>query len=449
MVQSMPALTTLKRLIAGSSLGSPRDAYWAGLAFFLVFAGCEIVFILTLHRLKRSAGLFNLGCAGTLLGVSGLVWTGSLVLTPVLGLMVLWERGKRLLGLGIVILGVAIPIAASLAHNYILSREVVPVTASFGVNLFIGNNPASDGMDPFKLGEGDKTRIDADRLGLASKQRSDFFRNQAVRFVTDQPGKWLRLLARKGILSVTRFEIDNNADISERRRAWDSPFLPLIGFGVVFPLAVLGMLRIPVQKRSAYMLVLGYVSVLILSVFFFACERFRLPGVVFLIPLAAWGLTALLDDVRRRAGYRMVTGLALIALAAVVSNVDWLDVSDLEFASITVNKAHVQRVSGNRDRAKELALAALQVEPENAGAFFQLGAIEESSNEIHRAIEYYVESLKRDPFYLASYAGARRILESRKVSPAYLDRFVSQVIRGEDSSGTEAQILAAVAARLD
>jgi 4-amino-4-deoxy-L-arabinose transferase-like glycosyltransferase len=447
-VFAVPAVTSLPALVAGTALALPGRAYWAALAFFLVFAVLECLFVLALGPRRRPGTLLNLGCAGSLIGVSGLVWGGTLVLAPILGAMLLVEHGRRRARLAVFLLGLAIPMAAGLAHNYTVSREPVPLTTSFGVNLFIGNNPAGDGMDPFKLGPGDSTRIEADRLALTGMRRSHFFRDQAFRFISGEPARWLRLIGRKAVLSIGRIQIDNNADISERRHAWRYLFLPLVNFGMIFPFAAVGTMHILLRDRKALVLPLGYLGFLVVGLLLFVCERFRLPGIALLIPVAAYGLVGLADGIRGRARPGICVSAAVFAIAAVASNVDWLRVSHAEFPSIIVNKAYVERMSGNYSEARKLALTALEREPENAGAYFQLGAIADSLEAPREAIRYYLESLRRDPFHIASYRGARRILENVRVSPSYLDRMIDQALKGEDSRRTEALILGAVAARL-
>jgi hypothetical protein len=342
------------------------------------------------------------------------------------------EKSGRALQIGVFVIGILIPVLASLTHNYLISGEFIPVTSSAGVNLFIGSNPASDGMDPFKLGENNSVRIEADRLGLAGAQRSDYFRDHAMRFIRSQPLEWLRLCGKKLLLSIGRMEIDNNADIAERRTAWKWFFVPLLHFGIVFPLAMAALVYVWRSYRRARILLLGYIGFLAVGVVFFVAERFRLPAAAYLIPLAALGAVCIVDDVRRRHLKGLTPVLIILAGAAIVSNIDFFNLSGEEFASITVNKAHVERMSGNMKEARRYAMAGLAGEPNSAGAHFQLGAIEEAEGDPAAAFESYLTSLEHDPFFYASYAGARRILESHNANPSYMDSYVDIILRGED-----------------
>ena len=324
--------------------------------------------------------------------------------------------------------GVAVPVAASLLFNLGVSGRPVPITTSFGVNFYLGNAGEADTMNPFRFGEGNSVRIEADRQALGGAERSAFFRDRALEAIGENPSRWVRLVARKLLIFIGRTEVDNNADIAERKAAWKHGFLPRLGFGMIFPLAVLGMFNVAGAYRRAAPLVIAYLGFALLTVVFFSCERFRLPAIAIMIPLAALGIEVLVNRLRHPGFGRLGLSVLIIAVAAVVSNVDWLGISDVEFASITVNKAHVYRLDGDFDRARQLVATALAQEPDNAGAFFQLGAMEEAEGNLARAACSYLDSLERDPFFYASYAGARRMLEQADISVSYLDRFIEKVI---------------------
>jgi hypothetical protein len=429
-VYALPALKHLGSLLDGRSLPAPPNAYWGTLSVFLVFVPASILLLSLVHR-RRLKPNVNLLASGLLMGFSILIWSGVSLVAGFFALSLLGERRGRPVRILVFALGLAVPVAASMTHNYLISGDLIPVTSSFGVNFFIGNNPASDGMDPFKLGEADAVRIEADRQALAGADRSDFFRKQATSFIGKHPGRWLSLLGTKALVSVSRFGIDNNADISERRDAWTRLFLPLLHFGLVFPLGIAGIRYCLRDRPQAYTLVLGFTGAMAVGLMFFVAERFRLTATVFLIPLAACGLVGLYGDVLARRLGSFAVGIMLVAGGAVVSNVDFLGLSDLEFASIIVNKGHVARLSGDLATARRLVGRALRKEPQNAGAYFQLGAIEEAEGNQPAAMSYYLDTLDRDPFFYAAYANATKLLEANRISLSYIDRYVQSVLADE------------------
>lgn len=429
------------------------EDYLAGFLLVIVFLAGSAALTAALFASPGLRRMTNLAASGLLLGVACLVWGGTVVLALPLVLMLLAEaRGtgaarRRLTGTGMFMLGLCVPLAASFSHNYVVSGDPVVITSSFGVNLFVGNNPASDGMDAFRLGEGNRVRQEADRRRLNDARRSDFFAGRAYEYMRSDTRGWLSLMGKKALLSLSRVQIDNNADISERRAAWRRLFLPRLHFGIIFPLALAGLVFVLRKGGNAAVPVWGFLCFTAVCIVFFVCERFRLPGIVFLLPLAVSGALLLARGFRSRSrGVTLATLLLLIG--AVVSNIDFLAVGDYEFPSIIVNRAHVERLDGNLDKASQLSYLALSLEPENSGAHSQLGAIDEVRGNAPEAIKHYLKALELDPYQALPFGGAQRILEEAGVSTAYLDRYVELITVGRPADEIKQQIIRFVEGRV-
>jgi tetratricopeptide (TPR) repeat protein len=429
LMYAAPGIAHLGDLLGGKALPRPAGTYWAGLAFLAVLVAGALACTLGACRWRGLAGSGNLAAGGFTLGASALAWSGSMALVAVLVLRLLLEKGRRTAA-AVLTAGFLLPILASLTHNLIVSGDFVPVTTSFGVNLFIGNNAASDGMDPFKFGEGNRVRIEADRLRLSGKQRSDFFTAQARKYIGQHPARWVRLEGRKLLISVAATQVNNNADIAERRAAWKQFFVPILGFGIIFPLAAAGAVAAARENRKALLLAAGYASFLAIPLVFFACERFRLPGIALLIPLAAYGCEALVRYARRKKFARLALLAVAIAVAAAVSNVDFLGLKTYEMPSITANKAYVARLAGNREETRTLARRALALDPRSAGALFQLGALAQEERRPVEALTYYLECLEADPYFVAAYEAAGAILDAVRITRSYLDAYVNDLMSG-------------------
>jgi hypothetical protein len=441
LVYAFPAFANLEKFLGGQTPFATARRYLGPFVFFVVFAGSMIDLVILARRDPRLKAYLNLLASGLILGTSALIWSGTLIMAGLFALKIIFERPARGLRTGLFVAGVALPIVASLAHNLIVAGDAAPITSSFGVNLFIGNNPDSDGMNPFAFGPGDEVRREADRRALGGAARSAFFRGKALEFIRSEPRRWLELTGKKFLISIGSTQVNNNADIAERRSAWRVLFLPILNFGMIFPLGLIGLVHIVTVRREAVPLVLGYAGFLLVGVIFFACERFRLPGIALLIPMAAFGLSALFRQVARRDYGEIALSIALIGVAGLVSNFDYFGVAESEFASITVNKAHVERLAGNLDQARSLAFLALVREPESAGAYYQLGAIAEAKGEFRKAAAYYLESLERDPFFYGPYAGARRMLGEAGINLSYLDDYVNSLIEQRDHLPAKARLI--------
>ena len=423
-----PALKHLQGILGGAPLESPAGQYAAGAVLFAIFAVGAVALLVGLKRSSRSGTLENAGTGGLALGVATLAWSGAAVLGA---LFAAWFLAKRRKAKAVALAaGLLIPVFASTAHNLIVTGDLIPVTASFGVNLFIGNNPASDGMDPFRLGKDNRVRIEADRLRLSGKQRSDFFAGRALEFMRDEPGKWLALEGRKLLIWINRVRVNNNADISERRSAWKHLFLPVLGFGAIFPLACAGAVAAARANRKALILGAAWLSFLVVPLVFFSCERFRLPSIALLIPLGAYAIEAAVSHLRARTLGPLALMVVAGAVAAVVSIPDFFGMSRLEMPSIVANKAYVERMAGNYDAAEKYAREALGPDPANAGALFQVGAIEEHKGNAESAFSYYLDALGADPYFTAAYSAAAAMLDSRRINRSYLDAYVDGLLQG-------------------
>jgi tetratricopeptide (TPR) repeat protein len=442
----LAAVLFIMRGLPGLQNPGGGEAHLAALLLAVIFLAGAIVLIAATLASGRLRAYANIAGSGLLLGVGCLVWGAVVVLALPMVLVLLLGKTRRLAGTGVFLLALCIPFAASYMHNRVASGDRVLATTSFGVNLFIGNNPASDGMDPFRLGENDSVRQEADRLRLTGAPRSDFFAARAYDYMRTDTAGWLSLLRKKALLSLSRHEIDNNADISERRSAWRRGFLARLHFGIVFPLALVGIAAAFLKRDDRTLPAWGFLAFTGVCLVFFVCERFRLPGIVFLLPLAVAGATLLGRGLAGRSR-GVAIAVLLVIVGAAVSNIDFLTLADYEFPSIIVNKAYVERLDGNHDRARQLAHLAISREPGNAGAHYQLGAIEETQGDGVAAISYYLEALQRDPYYAASYRGAQRVLEGAGVSPSYLDRYLEMAMRGEDLEEEKQRIIGFVDGR--
>ncbi len=431
-------IAPLLHCLRGASSGYQRPDFLPNCLMLSVFTVGTIAILGLLVANKTPRGLLGTTLAGLLSGIATIVWSGSLIY---IGILSLWLTRRSRKVLAVWLIGVCIPIAASLTHNYSISHRFIPLTTSAGVNLFIGNNPASDGMDPFRFGEGDEVRIEADRLGLSGAERSAFFRKKAGEFITSHPIAWLRLLGRKLILALAGFEIDNNADISERKAAWHLSRVAILNFGILFPLALGGIGVSSKKHPHARVLLIGFLSFASVCVIFFSCERFRIPGIALLIPLGAYGLVEILQATAKRSARDLAFMLALAAAGAIIANLDFLGARNTEFPSIIANKAYVARLAGDLATAEDLANQALQREPSNAGAYFQLGAIELARGNRVKAFSLFLDSLERDPFFYASYQQASEILREANISSSYLNAYVNSLLDSKDVKALREEML--------
>src|SRR5207249_1101386 len=126
------------------------------------------------------------------------------------------------------------------------------VNATGGANLYMGNNPYTDGTwvpprigsrvdNPLAMREA-FTRTAEARSGraLSPAEVSAFWARESLAFIAADPGRWLALELRKLALFLNAREVWNIRAIAVERDFSAVLRLPLFRFGAVAPLGLLG-----------------------------------------------------------------------------------------------------------------------------------------------------------------------------------------------------------------
>ncbi len=263
-------------------------------------------------------------------------------------------------------------------RNARLGGTFLPTASNAGVNFYIGNAADADGLyRPLVAGRGhaDLEREDARRWAERTAGRPlspagvswQWFR-LAGGEIAEEPGHFLRLLGRKAALVCGATEI-MDAEALEAYRdevrvlAWLRP----VGFGLLFPLAVLGAAALA-RERSRGMLLPCAACLALSIVFFFVTARFRIALVPFLAPFAGAGVVALPALVRERRIAALAAGLAALALAHLP-----LRLPGDPRATTHANLASELLRRGDDAGAERWARAAVERDPGSAEAAFNLG----------------------------------------------------------------------------
>ena len=201
-------------------------------------------------------------------------------------------------------------------------RELLGTTWQLGPNFYIGNGPEATGTyvaPPFVRAhpayEAADYAMEAMRRAgrpLTPGQVSRFWLGEGLRQWASAPLDSIRLLGWKLALRpiVSRSPTTRTSSSSEivaaPALAWG-----IVDFGVVFPLAVLGLARVP-RTRFWWFLSLATGLGLAATALFFVVGRYRVPWVPGLALLAAAGVVDLARPVqaRRLARPRLATRIA-------------------------------------------------------------------------------------------------------------------------------------------
>ncbi len=303
-------------------------------------------------------------------------------------------------------------------RNAALEKDFVLIASQGGINFFIGNNSASDGVSAVVPGLGeaweydDCERIAQREVGrrLKPSEVSAFWYRQGLDFLTNRPGDAFRLYVRKAVLFLDRYELANNKDIYYfGSMSWVFRGLSWLHFGVVAPLAALGALAFAHRRREdgegmtvrgrrpAGLVALFVVSYAATVLLFFVNARFRMPVIPGLLIFSAVGLVWLWDAARSARWARVGAGLACVAVAATFVNVDFYGthVGDRAQTHNTIGLAHAG--SGRYEEAVASYDRAIELAPAYAKAWNNRGVALQRMAENEQALSSYAKAAELDP----------------------------------------------------
>lgn len=374
------------------------------LASFLLCLGLRALAELMLAPRRGPALLL-----GVVLGLLVLVRENALLVVVVLWLWLLlrWRR-RALLPAALLLVGLAASLAPVALRNLSVGGELHLTTSQFGPNFYIGNNEGADGTYiPLRFGRGNALVEQQDAVDLAEEAEgraltpgevSSYWTDRALGFITEQPLAWLRLLGRKLALTVNRVELIDAEDLHTYAE-WSfvlGATLPVFHFGVLAPVAMLGLLLTWRRRRelgALYALLITYTASLVL---FFVFARYRYPLVPPLMIFAAAGLDGLAAT-RATARIPRVAGvLLLMGAVAVASNWSLIDVEGQQ-ATTHYNLGVELAARGSLDDAILEYRAALELEPMYPQAHNNLGAVLMKRGKSRGAIKALLEAVRLKP----------------------------------------------------
>jgi len=355
--------------------------------------------------------------AGAVVGAFSLTRENALALLPlaVLGLA-LGRRDPRppgskpwlarLAAIGLFVLGAALFLVPVALRNRAVGGELVLTTSQAGTNFYIGNHPgANGGYQPLRKGRAtpDFERLDATELAeaaaghaLSSRAVSGYWMSRGLDFVRHQPAAWAALLARKWLLVWSAAElVDTDALEAYRDRSLLLKLLfPLLGFGALLPLAVLGVWATRGRWRELwplYALALAWSAAVAL---FLVLARFRYPLVPVAALFAGAGIAAAVELLRRGEARRLLPGLALAAVAALACNwpLERADPRATTYADLGTALAN----QGRYPEAAEYLERTLALAPGLAGAHLALGNVELQRGDADAAAASYRRAAELD-----------------------------------------------------
>ena len=342
-------------------------------------------------------------------------------------------------GLAIVLLPVAV-------RNYAVGGGFYLTTSQFGPNFYIGNNPQADGTYAslrFGRGAPEYERTDATELAehasgrrLTPAEVSSFWTDKALDFITGDPAAWLNLMARKTMLLFNATEmLDTEAQESHAEWSWPLEVGGIVGhFGVLVPLAVVGLFLCWKQRERIAVLYVMLVAYAASVLMFYVFARYRLPLAPMLLLFASAGVTLLPSWLRGANHIDRVRLLVPVALAAVFCN--WPVLSKTMMRAITeTNLATALGEQGDTVGAAEHYRRAIALQPDYAPAYNNLGVMQRASGNLEDAITTYRQALALKGDYPDAHYNLANALLAKNLPQEAADHFKIALQSIPDSAG--------------
>jgi tetratricopeptide (TPR) repeat protein len=367
--------------------------------------------------------------AGALLGLLGLSRENALILAPVIALWLSLQFTDRSLALrarwiGLFFAGVLLVLCPVGLRNLFVGGEFQLTTSQFGPNFYIGNNPAADGtygsirniIHEAQLEGADAKRLAERALGraLTPGEVSSYWASQAVDYIKAQPARWIQLLGLKWLLVWNGREIEDSDDFYIYQ-GW-SWLLTLLAwfsfFGVLVPLAAVGVLRTFRQWRRLWLLYAMILALAASVAAFYVFGRYRYPLVPLLALFAGAGVIDIARLFQRRAWAPLTAVLIVVFGIGLLVNWPLQHISGAGAAGYT-NLANAYAKQGRVSEAIRTAEQALQIQPDFGVAHYNLGNLYAQQGDFNLAKQHFEAALRLLPNYAEAHSNYGQLLAER------------------------------------
>ena len=372
----------------------------------------DLLAVLFLLR-ARDGRVRNFVLAGLFVGLSAITRPNILVFASFVWLIYIvaqprLEKRKLIKGLVtfyIIVIAVITPVTA---RNYIVGDDLVLISSQGGLNLYIGNNPESDGSTaivPGTRGSWWGGIYDATTLAEVEEGRDlkpseidGYYLRKAFAFFKDEPVKAVKLLLRKAYLFTNAVELGNNFDNNLLKLRLAILKFDPVGIYIVLPFAFLGIgvhIKDFRKYTPAYLFVVIYSATVVL---FFVNDKFRMPVVPFFCLFAAAGFFWLIKKARLKEWKPFTIAFVILATLFVycwIPPKGYSKDKNLAQAGATVGMLYQQL--GRYDDAEKEISEALTRDPHNSTALVFMGNLYMETGREDEAATFYEKTLVIDP----------------------------------------------------
>jgi tetratricopeptide (TPR) repeat protein len=403
--------------------------YDAMLLIAVIFMFLNLAGLLIVVRNRDHPRRLPYFLAGVVFGLSAIARPNILLVVICLAVWMALRFRKQLKRRPLILLillfliGVGLPIAPVTLRNYLVADDLVMISSQGGVNLYLGNNMAAEGLTmmmpeifldpsiPVTKFNPTVSKYAEKEMGrpLKASEVSAFWSDKARRFIYEHPGRFLGLTFKKFVYFFSGFENSDQVDIYNFRQ-YSSLFSILMfdyglkmPFGLFGPLGLVGM-GLCFRRRREFTLPLLFFWAYIPSVvLFLVTARHRLPVIPILVFFAAFAVVFLWDTIRRKDWKKARLPLAAMVILLVLSNINFFDLGFSNTAQIHQNLALTYARQEKYTEAIQEYNLAIREAPMVSALYFGLGTIYHQMGRHEDAVRELSRAVSLSPHYTEAY----------------------------------------------
>ncbi len=236
------------------------------------------------------------------------------------GIKEIWQKRQLKIAMGLILFLVAI-VATEVAWGHWFQAAMartkgVPTAQEVaapqsGIHFYMGNHPNANGtykrvqgIRPSAVGHVFDARKIAEedlKKPLNMWQVNTFWTAQAIKSVVENPKRWIVLELKKFFLIWNAYEIPNSHHYDYWRKFSKVLSLPLVSYGWLAPLALIGWIRLRNDRRLMVSLLKGFAVSYILGLLLtFVTADYRLPFHPIWIVFSAFALDQIWNDLMEK-----------------------------------------------------------------------------------------------------------------------------------------------------
>lgn len=456
---------------------------------FLVFF--DLLLLVLLLRAREKPRYTRWLLAGVVLGFSAITRPNILFFIPFVWLWIflVFRRIQPLKEItaycAAFLIGGILIISPVALRNLAVGKDLVLIASQGGINFYIGNNKNSDGMsaifykEDWQYRDFQQTAEEEAGKSLKPSEISNYYYQKGIEFFVHYPIQAVKLLVKKLYLFWNRFEISNNQDIYFFRRYSSLIRLTPLGFWLIGPLGLVGMilslvgivkkkpdmtqppsksengLTISPFKWNRSLPIIFVFSYMITVVIFFVTARFRIPVIPFLIIFSGFALFWLFDRIVKKDISSIGLFLFILFPFLILTDSNAYHLKSADFSQAYFSLGNLYLKQGKLDMALNEYDSTLSANPRMSRAHLNRGIVFFEKGEYAKAEADYLTELRLYPDedkaynnlsalyrqegqYAKAEEMAQKALKIRNYYPeAYMNLALSYRETGEDRKAEE------------